>query len=132
MAFEGKIMSDVARPMGVTIIGAFMVLSGIAAVIYAVIWFVRPDVTDGFGYVSNSLMLLTAVIYLVLAKGIFSGSSLARLVVVIFTVLELLDGVRHLIFVPGLRLIGVVQILVALVILGLLLSRKSAAFFART
>ncbi|MEK9810309.1 MAG: hypothetical protein VW362_07655, partial [Candidatus Nanopelagicales bacterium] len=108
------------------------VLSGIAAVIYTVIWFVRPDVTDGFGYVSNSLMLLTAVIYLVLAKGIFSGSSLARLVVVIFTVLELLDGVRHLIFVPGLRLIGVVQILVALVILGLLLSRKSAAFFART
>lgn len=132
MAFEGKIMSDVARPMGVTIMGAFMVLSGIAAVIYTVIWFVRPDVTDGFGYVSNSLMLLTAVIYLVLAKGIFSGSSLARLVVVIFTVLELLDGVRHLIFVPGLRLIGVVQILVALVILGLLLSRKSAAFFART
>lgn len=125
-------MSDVARPIGVTIIGAVMVLSGIAAIVYAVIWFIRPDVSDGFGYVSNSLMLITAVIYLVLAKGIFSGSSLARLIVVIFTVLELLDGVRHLVFVPGLRITGVVQILVALVILGLLLSRKAAAFFAKS
>lgn len=125
-------MSDVARPIGVTIIGAVMVLSGIAAIVYTVIWFIRPDVSDGFGYVSNSLMLITAVIYLVLAKGIFSGSSLARLIVVIFTVLELLDGVRHLVFVPGLRLIGVAQIVVALVILGLLLSRKAAAFFAKS
>lgn len=125
-------MSEVARPVGVTIIGALMVLSGIAALVYAVIWFFQPDVSDGFGYVSNSLMLITAVIYLVLAKGIFSGSSLARLIVIIFTVLELLDGVRHLIFVPGLRVIGAIQILLALVILGLLLSRKAAFFFAKS
>ena len=125
-------MSDVARPIGVTLVAGLMLLSGVGALIYAIFYFMNPEVSDGFGFVSNGLALLTAVVFIVLAKGILSGSSIARLIVVIFAVLQLLDGLRHLILVPGLRIIGAVQIVLALAIVVLLMSRKAATYFATT
>ena len=125
-------MSDVARPIGVTLVAGLMLLSGVGALIYAIFYFINPDVSDGFGFVSNGLAILTAVVFILLAKGILSGSSIARLIVVIFAVLQMLDGLRHLVLVPGLRIIGVVQIILALAIVGLLMSRKAATYFATT
>lgn len=125
-------MSDVARPIGVTLVAGLMLLSGVGSLIYAIFYFINPDVSDGFGFVSNGLAILTAIVFILLAKGILSGSSIARLIVVIFGVLQLLDGLRHLILVPGLRIIGVVQILLSMAIIGLLMSRKAATYFATT
>lgn len=123
-------MSDIARPIGVTVIAVLMVLTALGTLIQSVIALFDPQLRAGLGLVSIGLMILTAVIYLLLAKGIFNGSSIARLIVVIFTVLQLLDGIRHLFFEPGLRLFGGLQIIVSLIILGLLFSRKASTFFA--
>jgi|LauGreDrversion4_2_1035121.scaffolds.fasta_scaffold1003740_2 uncharacterized membrane protein len=125
-------MSEITRPFGVTLIAILMILSAIGALISSVISLFDPELRDGLGLVSLLLIIVTALIYLLLAKGILNGNSFARFIVVIFTVLQLLNGIWRLIAEPGLRLAGAVQIVVSLVILALLFSRKAAYFFSRS
>lgn len=125
-------MSDIARPFGVTLIGILMVISALGALISSVIALFDPELRDGFGIISIVVMIVIALVYLLLAKGILNGNSFARFIVVIFTVLQLLNGIWRMIFEPGLRLAGIVQAVIALVILALLFSRKSAYFFSRS
>lgn len=125
-------MSDITRPFGVTLIGILMVISALGALISSVIALFDPELRDGFGLISIVLMFVVALVYLLLAKGILNGNSFARFIVVIFTVLQLLNGIWRMIFEPGLRLAGIVQAVIALVILALLFSRKAAYFFSRS
>jgi uncharacterized membrane protein len=125
-------MSEITRPFGVTLIAILMILSAIGALISSVVSLFDPELRDGLGLVSLLLIIVTALIYLLLAKGILNGNSFARFIVVIFTVLQLLNGIWRLIAEPGLRLAGAVQIVVSLVILALLFSRKAAYFFSRS
>ena len=125
-------MSDITRPFGVTLIGILMVISALGALISSVIALFDSEARDGFGLISIVLVIIVALVYLLLAKGILNGNSFARFIVVIFTVLQLLNGSWRMIFEPGLRLAGIVQAVIALVILALLFSRKAAYFFSRT
>lgn len=125
-------MSDITRPFGVTLIGILMVISALGALISSVIALFDSEARDGFGLISILLVIVVALVYLLLAKGILNGNSFARFIVVIFTVLQLLNGIWRMIFEPGLRLAGIVQAVIALVILALLFSRKAAYFFSRT
>jgi len=125
-------MSDITRPFGVTLIGILMVISALGALISSVIALFDSEARDGFGLISIVLVIIVALVYLLLAKGILNGNSFARFIVVIFTVLQLLNGIWRMIFEPGLRLAGIVQAVIALVILALLFSRKAAYFFSRT
>lgn len=125
-------MGEITRPFGVTLIAILMILSALGALISSVVALFDPEMRDGLGLVSIGLVIVTALIYALLAKGILNGNSFARFIVVIFTVLQLLNGIWRLIAEPGLRLAGAVQIVISLVILALLFSRKAAYFFART
>lgn len=122
-------MSTVARPVGVTIVGILIVISGILIIIGGVMNLFNEEVRLSVSIVVLILMLVIGLIYLAVAKGIFDGNNFARLLVGVITVINLLVGLYHAIFVELLRWNGVVQAVIALIILGLLFSRRATEFF---
>jgi lysylphosphatidylglycerol synthetase-like protein (DUF2156 family) len=122
-------MSAVARPVGVTIVGILIVISGILIIIGGVMNLFNEEVRLSVSIVVLILMLVIGLIYLAVAKGIFDGNNFARLLVGVITVINLLVGLYHAIFVELLRWNGVVQAVIALIILGLLFSRRATEFF---
>ncbi len=122
-------MSAVARPVGVTIVGILIVISGILIIVGAVMNLFNDEVRLSVSIVVLILMLVIGLIYLAVAKGIFDGNNFARLLVGVITVINLLVGLYHAIFVELLRWNGVVQAVIALIILGLLFSRRATEFF---
>lgn len=125
-------MPYIARPGGVTLVGVIIVIVGILAVIAGILGLFNADTRAGFGFLSLVLTLIIGIIYLAVAKGIFSGNSFSRFLVAIVTVVNLLVGIFHLIFVSGMRLDGLGQIIFSLIILALLYSRRASEFFAAT
>lgn len=117
------------RPVGVTLVGILIVISGIFIVLGGIAGLFNSEARLGVGLVTLSLMIVIGLIYLAVAKGIFSGNNFSRLLVGLLSVISLVIGVIHLIFVSGLRWSGLVQTIFALIILGLLFSRKSTAYF---
>ena len=122
-------MSAVARPFGVTLVGILVVIAAIGSIIGSVLGLLDADVRAGAGLIAMIILLVIGLIYLALAKGIFDGNNFARLVIGFMSVIGLISGVYHLIFVPDFRLVGAVQIVYELIILGLLFNRRATAFF---
>ena len=122
-------MSAVARPVGVTIVGILIVISGILIIVGAVMNLFNDEVRLSVSIVVLILMLVIGLIYLAVAKGIFDGNNFARLLVGVITVINLLVGLYHAIFIELLRWNGIVQAVIALIILGLLFSRRATEFF---
>lgn len=128
----------IPRPTGVTVVGVLIVISGIFAIIGGIFGFLnRSSLTEeaeavglAISPISFALMIIIGIIYLLVAKGIFNGNNFSRLIVGIITAVSLLVGLFHLIFVSGMRWGGLVQVIFALVILGLLYSRRASEFFA--
>lgn len=122
-------MSAVSRPIGVTIVGVLIVLSGLWIIIAGILNLFNDEVRLSASIVVLILMLVIGLIYLAVAKGIFDGNNFARLLVGVLTVINLLVGLYHAIFVSVLRLSGVIQVIIALIILGVLFSRRATEFF---
>ncbi len=122
-------MSAVARPVGVTIVGILIVISGILIIIGGVMNLFNEEVRLSVSIVVLILMLVIGLIYLAVAKGIFDGNNFARLLVGVITVINLLVGLSPATPVELLRWNGVVQAVIALIILGLLFSRRATEFF---
>jgi hypothetical protein len=128
----------IPRPVGVTIVGVLIVISGIFAILGGILaFFNRTSLSEeaealGLAMSPFSLILtiIVGIIYLLVAKGLFNGNNFSRLVVGIITGISLLVGLFHLLFVSGLRWAGLIQMIFALVILGLLYSRRASEFFA--
>lgn len=125
-------MAYIPRPIGVTLVGVLVVVSGILLVLAGIMSLFNSELRAGFGIISLSLTIIIGLIYLAVAKGLFSGNSFSRFIVGIITVISLLIGLFHLIFASGLRLNGLIQMIFALIILALLFSRKASEFFAAT
>lgn len=122
-------MSAVARPIGVTIVGILIVIGGLGIILTGVLNLFNEEVRLSVSIVVLILMLVIGLIYLAVAKGIFDGNNFARLLVGVITVINLLVGLYHAIFVEVLRWSGVFQLVFALIILGLLFSRRATEFF---
>jgi hypothetical protein len=128
----------IPRPVGVTIVGVLIVISGIFAILGGILAFFNrtslSEEAEAIGLAvspfSLILMIIVGIIYLLVAKGLFNGNNFSRLVVGIITGISLLVGLFHLLFVSGLRWAGLIQMIFALVILGLLYSRRASEFFA--
>ena len=118
------------RPIGVTLVGVVIVIMGILYVLSAVFGLFNADMRVAFGLISLIGILIIGIIYLAVAKGIFNGNNFSRLLVAIVTVVGLILGIVQLIFVSGARWNGLVSVIISLVVLALLYSRKATAFFA--
>ena len=122
-------MSASNRPAGVTFVGVLIVIVGILGLIGGIGGLFNADLRVGVGLITLIIVIVISLIYLAVAKGIFDGNNFSRLLVGVVTVINLIVGIIHLIFVSGLRLNGVFEIIFALIILGLLYSKKATAFF---
>ena len=112
-----------ARPFGVTLVGVIIIIEGILALIAAVVSLFGI----GDGITSAILAALVSgvlgLIYIAVAKGIFDGNNGSRLIVAIVSIINIVVGVFN--FLNG----GIIQILVAIIVLILLYSAKAKAFF---
>ncbi len=122
-------MSTSARPVGVTLVGILIVLTGLWIIVVGVLNLFNEEVRLSVSIVVLILMLVIGLIYLAVAKGIFDGNNFSRLLVGLITVINLLIGAWHLIFTEGLRINGAIQVVIALIILALLFSRRATEFF---
>jgi hypothetical protein len=123
-------MSETTRPVGVTLVGLLVLIGGVFIVAAGILGLVDEDTRIGVSIVTLILMIVLGLIYLAVARGIFTGNNFSRAIVGIVTLISLVIGVIHLIFVSELRISGLVQILFALVILALLYNRRATVYFA--
>jgi hypothetical protein len=115
------------RPVGVTIVGIVIVIAGILGLVVSILGFFSGD-TAGWGIAVLLLGLVISIVYLLVAKGIFNGNRMSRLIVAIFTVLGLITGVIALFY--GTFGAGIVQILWCVLILALLYAGRAKEFFS--
>jgi len=123
-------MSAIARPASVTLVGVVIVIFAVGSIIGAVAGLFDADMRVGATLITLILLLVLGLVYLLLAKGIFNGNNFARLVIGFISFLGLLTGLYHLIFVADLRVFGLVQVILEIIILALLFNRRANVFFA--
>ena len=116
-----------ARPFGVSLITVIIVISGVLGVIAGVLALL--DFKDNVGLISGLIVLVVGLIYLLVARGLWNGSGGARLVVAIVTVISLINGIWMLFTAGGQRWSGLFSAIVALIVLGILYSKRASAFF---
>lgn len=123
-------MSAVGRPFIVTLLGVIIIIFGILGIISGVL-----GLFSGEGWLVALVTAILGLIYVLVAKGLFNGSGGARLIIAIVTVLHLIAGVWQIITfwstsAWGTRFFeGLIQAIVALLILLLLYTPKATMFF---
>lgn len=120
-------MNPVPRPAGVTLVGVLIVIAGILIVLGGIVAIFSSSVNFSVDLLLLVFMIVIGLIYLAVAKGIFDGSNFARILVAIISVIDIFVGAWHLFVGP--RWTGLFQVVISLVILGLLFSRRATAFF---
>jgi len=115
----------VSRPFGVTVIMILIVINGILTVISGVIsaLMLRDDVN----IVYSLVLIIFCLIYLAVAGALGRGNRAARMLIAVITVLMLVVGIVGLF--SGNLWTAIFQIVVSLIILLVLFSRKASAFF---
>ena len=122
--------NGVSRPAGVTLVGVIIVLSGLLGVLLGVLGLFNLNDEVGAGLWGVIVSLVIGVIYLLVAKGIFDGNRISRLIVAILTVINLLKGVSYLCAGREIIVNGLIDIIIALIILYLLFGGRARIFFA--
>ena len=122
------------RPVGITIVGILILLMGVISVLSGIVGIIAYAADSaGVGVAMLPLtviVLIFGVIYLLVAKGIFGGSPVARIIVAIVTVLSLVASVIQL-FTTDQKAASVLAILIDVVILWILYGTKGKEFFTQ-
>jgi hypothetical protein len=74
--------------------------------------------------------MVIGIVYLLVAKGIFDGNRISRLIVAILTVINLLKGLSYLFAGREIVVNGLIDIIISLIVLYLLYGGKARLFFA--
>lgn len=122
--------NGVSRPAGVALVGVIIVLSGLLGVLLGVLGLFNLNDAVGAGIWGVIVSIVIGVIYLLVAKGIFDGNRVSRIIVAIFTVINLLKGISYLFAGREIIVNGIIDIIIALIILYLLYGGKARMFFA--
>jgi hypothetical protein len=129
----GEVVADaVKRPFGVTLVfivilitGAFQLFAGFVRL------FNRGD-NATVGLWAALITIAIGIAYLLVAKGIANGNSLARFLVALLTILMIIAAVWMLIAAPGLWVALIIQILLGVIVLLLLYSARASMFFKQS
>ncbi|PHX61014.1 MAG: hypothetical protein CK552_02760 [Actinobacteria bacterium] len=122
--------NGISRPMRVTLVGVIIVIDGLLGVLLGVLGIFNLNDSIGAGIWGVIVSLIVGIIYLLVAKGIFDGNRISRLIVAILTVINLLKGVSYLFAGREILVNGLIDIIIALIILYLLYGGKARLFFA--
>jgi hypothetical protein len=122
--------NGIARPMGVTLVGVIIVISGLLGVLLGVLGLFNLNDAVGAGIWGVLVSMVIGIIYLLVAKGIFDGNRISRLIVAILTVINLLKGLSYLFAGREIVVNGLIDIIISLIVLYLLYGGKARLFFA--
>ncbi len=111
-----------------TLLALVIFVVGIGMIVRGVIGLVQGG-EGGAGILVAIVLLVVGLAYLLLAKGIHSGTRVTRFIVTILTAFALVGSVFTLME-PGGVVVSIVQIVVSVVILALLYGRKARLYFA--
>jgi hypothetical protein len=122
--------NGIARPMGVTLVGVIIVISGLLGVLLGVLGLFNLNDAVGAGIWGVLVSMVIGIVYLLVAKGIFDGNRISRLIVAILTVINLLKGLSYLFAGREIVVNGLIDIIISLIVLYLLYGGKARLFFA--
>jgi hypothetical protein len=112
------------RPFGVTVIMLLIILQGIFGLVIGIIG--AFNWTDDTPLPVSLITIIIALIYLGVAGALGRGNRGARMLIAIITFLVLINGVVWLF---SNAWAGIVQIVISIIILLVLFSRKATTFF---
>jgi hypothetical protein len=115
----------VQRPFGVTLIMILIVINGILTVISGLISALM--LRDDINIVYSLVLIILGLVYLAVAGALGRGNRAARMLIALVTVLMLVIGIVGLF--SGNVATGIIQIVISLIVLLVLFSRKASAFF---
>jgi hypothetical protein len=123
-------MADtVKRPFGVTLVFVVILITGFFTVIAGIARLFNRGDNATVGLWTAIITIVIGVLYLLVARGIASGSSLARFIVALLTVLMIAAAIWTLFAAPALWVALLIQILLGLIVLLLLYSAPATRFF---
>ena len=115
----------VQRPFGVTLIMILIVINGILTVISGLISALM--LRDDINIVYSLVLIILGLVYLAVAGALGRGNRAERMLIALVTVLMLVIGIVGLF--SGNVATGIIQIVISLIVLLVLFSRKASAFF---
>lgn len=115
---------NVQRPFGITVIMLLIILQGIFGLVIGIIG--ALNWTDETPLPVSLVTIIIALVYLGVAGALGRGNRGARMLIAIITFLVLINGVVWLF---SNLWAGIVQIVISIIILLVLFSRKATAFF---
>lgn len=117
-----------ARPFGVLLIVILIVLNGLSLLVTGIMGLVRGG-NGGAGIAVSIVLLAAALIYLLVAKGLYNGNRFSRFLVAVFSFLALVGSIWSAAIDPSTRVVSIIQAIIAAVILALLYSSRASRFF---
>jgi hypothetical protein len=114
--------------MGVSVVAILILLTGIGLLARGVLGLVRGGEGPA-GMVVAIILLVVGLVYALVAKGIWKGNRVSRIIVTILSAIAIIGSVIALTE-PGEVVSSIVQIVIASVILALLYGRQARGFFA--
>lgn len=132
------VLAAVSRPTGVAILAILGFLEGIGLLIAAGIFFAASDILSStftstfgslFGIISGIAgvtFLIAALIVILLSWGLWSGKNWARIIVIIFSILDILGSLGVIIFNAA---SGIVLLIFYIIIVYYLTRPHVAAYF---
>lgn len=119
---------NVARPFGVLLVVILIVLNGLSLLVTGVMGLIRGG-NGGAGIGVSIGLLIAAMIYLLVAKGLYNGNRFSRFLVALVSVIVLIGSIWSAAIEPSTRVVSVIQAIIAGVILALLYSSRASRFF---
>ncbi|MGI9822004.1 DUF7144 family membrane protein [Agromyces sp. Marseille-Q5079] len=126
-----------ARPAGVTVVAVIAWLSGAIDIVVGTIMFLQASAIAvapewagaGAVYTSAILSIILGIITVVVAVGLLSGNAAARLIVTVVQVLSIISSLFVIVASWGDPIGEWLSILIALIVVLLLWSRRASRFF---
>jgi len=115
---------NVQRPFGVTVIMLLIILQGVFGLVIGIFGVINWK--DETPIVVSLVTIIIALIYLGVAGALGRGNRGARFLIAIITFLVLVNGV---IWLFSNLWTGIIQIVISVIILLVLFSRKATAYF---
>jgi len=130
----------VRRPGSVTLVVVLTIISGILTLLGALFLLLLGGAASLRSNVSGVAVLVVGILYLIfgivtiaVGVGLRNGSRLARMLVTILMVIDIVGGIINLIWFRSSQTVtsSIITIIVSVIVLALLWNRRASEFFAQ-
>lgn len=125
------------RPGGVTVVAVLTWINGLSQIVTGVLVLMKvkiPGVAGGtsesFGQVMAIVWIALGIVVILVATGLLNGNRLSRILVTLSFLLSIVISVYVLVTTPSQLVSALVPIVLSVIGLMLLWSRRASAFFA--